>query len=104
MPVRYFRKLVPQTKVVLGNGSLVDFTTNDGLVGYFSTDNTYLQDEFCRFMREQRYGISEIPEAEFHVEYTQKKTQLTISAKPWRDEMVGTSSRSGYNPVAALGS
>ena len=52
----------------------VAFATNDGMVGYYATDNAGLCAEFEKHMRANRFGISEIPQAEYEAEFVQKKT------------------------------
>lgn len=73
MAAKFYRKLSPDTKPVLSNGSTVTFKSLDLVVGYFSTDNDYIQSEFARFAVEQKYGITEIPFEEFNNDYLLKK-------------------------------
>jgi hypothetical protein len=104
--MRFFKKLVPQTEVTCANGSRVRFETNDGLTGYFQTDNPYLHSEFEKCMTEQRYGISEINEEEYKVEYLEKKTPPEAHKGSWREEMSlgARKTLSSSTPVSRLGS
>ena len=87
MAWKYYRKLSPDTKPVLSNGASVKFTTLDNVVGYFATDNEYLHSEFERFNQEQKYGVVEIPQAEYEADYVQKKSGSEPLRKPWREEI-----------------
>lgn len=100
--VRFFKKLQPQTNVVLGNGSTVKFTTLDHLLGWFATDNEYVQNELIRLMGENRYAISEVSQEEFDREYVQKKTTSGPLEPLSREELSG-SRRQVSNPVETLG-
>jgi hypothetical protein len=105
MSVRFFKKLSPTTKVMLDNGSSVTFSTVDNLLGYFATDQEYPQQQFEKFMREQRYCISEISQEEFTRDYVEKKTPSGTTSPRWREEMLGSSllPRIAGEPVALLG-
>lgn len=87
MAAKFYRKLSPDTKPVLGNGATVRFSTNDGVIGFFSTDNEYIQAEFARFASEQRYGITEVDRATYEAEYVQKKTDFLPSSLHLREEI-----------------
>ncbi|HEU4343689.1 MAG TPA: hypothetical protein VFU31_19235 [Candidatus Binatia bacterium] len=87
MATKYYRKLSPDTKPVLANGATVTFKTVDSVVGYFATDNEYVQAEFVRFAGLQRYGISEITAEEFKNDFLAKKNSLVPSRQPWREEI-----------------
>ena len=90
MAAKFYRKLSPESLPILGNGASVKFSTLDQVVGYYSTDNDYIQSEFARFANEQRYGITEIPFEEFNADYLQKKNSspdLAPLRRPWREEM-----------------
>lgn len=89
MAIKYYKKLTPETKPVLSNNTRLDFTTLDGLVGYFATDQQYVQAEIERFMAEGRYAISEIEPAEFARDYIEQKKNPNLKPlKPvWREEI-----------------
>lgn len=87
MGLRFYRKFSPSTKVALGNGTSVQFTTLDGVTGYFATDALYVQTEFERLMQESRYDISEVSAAEFTRDYIEKKKAGQTSRPLWRDEL-----------------
>lgn len=87
MGIKYYKKLSPTTKVALSNGSSVQFTTLDSVLGYFATDVQYVQEEFEKAMREERYGITEISGEEFTRDYVDKKKSGVISRPLWRDEL-----------------
>lgn len=70
---RYFRKFHPKTVIYLDNGSHVQFDTLDNLMGYYATQNEYIQKQFDECIRGQRGGIIEITAEEFESEYAQKK-------------------------------
>jgi hypothetical protein len=102
---KYFKKHFPQNDVILSNGARVKFSTNNGLVGYFATDNAFLQEEFVKCMAEQRYGISEIEEKEYKAEYLEKKTPpAEAQGGSWREEWgKGRNLASRSTPVSRLG-
>lgn len=87
MGLRFFKKFSPSTGVVLSNNTKVQFSTLDGVVGYFATDAAYVQDEFARLMSESRYDISEVDAAEFTRDYVEKKKAGQQSRPLWRDEL-----------------
>lgn len=100
--IRYFKKLIPQTRVVLSNNAALQFTSLDTVTGYFATDSQGVQQEFERFMREQRYGISEISAEEFKANYLEKKNlPQSQSNRNWREEW-GRGSQ-GSSPIVRLG-
>lgn len=104
MPIRYFKKLTPQTDVVLSNNARVVFTTLDGLTGYFATGNEFVQGELVRAIQEQRYGLTEISEDDFKAEYLEKKNQTQAHSSSWREEWGSQRSReSRSNPLTRLG-
>lgn len=101
---KYFKKHFPQNDVILSNNSRVKFSTKDGLVGYFETDNQFIQEEFVKCMAEQRYGISEITNAEYTSEYLEKKTPVATPSGSWREEWgQGRNLASPSTPVSRLG-
>lgn len=102
MAWKFYKKLEPKNHPVLANNSRVEFKTLDHVTGYFPTDNSYVQGELERFMRESRYGITEISEVEFHTEYVQKKTQLGEPRPLWREEIAGKRV-TGHSPFQTLG-
>lgn len=87
MAWRFFKKGEPSNIPILGNGARVIFATLDTIVGYYATDNPYVQSEFDRMAAERRGGITEITEAEFHTNYVQKKTTAKTVQPPWREEL-----------------
>ena len=101
MAIKFYRKMEPKTNVVLGNNVQIKFTTLDHLLGYYATDQEYVQKELERFMSEGRYAISEIPEKDFHEEYVKKKSLGTLPP-PSREEYSGIR-RQGSNLVETLG-
>lgn len=103
--VRFFKKLSPDTPVVISDRQRILFTSIDnGLTGYFATDSPELAAEFERCMREQRSGVSEISAEEFHRDYVEpKKKGIENPSKPiWREEITGRS-LTGSNPISNLG-
>jgi hypothetical protein len=76
------------------------------LRGYYETDNEYIQAEFLKCMQEQRYGISEISEAEYKADYLEKKNQPEATQNAsWREEWgKGRNLTSRSTPVSRLGS
>jgi len=102
MAIRYFKKFSPENNPVLANGSKVLFTSLDHLIGWLATDNEYVQGELERFMREQRYGLTEVSAQEFKDEYLEKKNQTpTNSRGNWREEWGKTAS--ALTPIQRLG-
>lgn len=87
MALRYFKKFHPDTRVVLASNHALQFTTLDGLVGFFATDNPTIQQEFEQMMVEQRYGISEISPEEFTRDYLEPKKNGVTLRPVWRDEL-----------------
>lgn len=88
MAWKCFKKLSPTNSPVLANGSTVKFDTLDHVIGYFATENPYVQGELTRLIGEGRYGMTEIPESEFHSEYVdKKKAGQQPSRPPWREEI-----------------
>lgn len=87
MAMKFYRKLSPSTKVVLGNGAVAEFKTLDNVVGFFATDDVFIHGEFLRFHQEQRYGIDEITYSEFHAEYLVKKNNFQPGQRNWREEI-----------------
>lgn len=87
MAIKFYRKLSPSTKVVLSNNSVVEFKTLDNVVGFFSTEDSFIQGEFVRFEQEQRYGIDEINYSDFHAQYLVKKNRSQPGQRYWREEI-----------------
>ena len=85
--IRYFKKLEPNTKVILANNVSIQFSTIDGLTGYFATQEEYVQTEFARFIREGRYGIVEISEKAHIEEYPKKKVTAPPLKPAYREEI-----------------
>ena len=99
MGLRFFKKFSPSTGVVLSNNTKVQFSTLDGVVGYFATDAAYVQDEFARLMSESRYDISEVDAAEFPRDYVEKKKGgSAIQAALARRANAGTTDAIRINP------
>lgn len=87
---KFYKKIAPNTKPVLSNGATVEFRTLNNLVGYFSTENDFIQAEFAQFMGSARYGITEISAQEYETDYRSKKNNLpqSLNLKPdWREEV-----------------
>lgn len=100
--IRFFKKHGPQFRVTLSNGSALDFTSLDSMLGYFATEVPYIHDEFAKFAAERRYGIAEISEGEFHADYVQKKSRSPALGRIWREE-VGVGAIRGTTLLAQLG-
>lgn len=100
--VKYFKKFSPDNAVILGNNTPVKFGTADGVIGYFRTDNEYLISEFERFMREGRYGLSEVPKSEYD-EYAQKKTESPALPRVSREEIGSGGRQTGRELIEVLG-
>jgi hypothetical protein len=96
---RFFKKFSPSTDVLLSNGVSIKFVSLDTLVGYFSTNDSYVQSE-------QRYGMEEIGWDEFNRDYIQKKSNSpTLSSPVWREELShkGLQSQTPLDKLRALG-
>jgi hypothetical protein len=103
--IRYFKKLAPGTPVVVNGNIPIKFDTLDGLTGYYATQEEGISEQFVSYMRQQRYGMTEISEQEFQENYVQKKMKSPAGTAPqkWREEMSGSSVLpKGYDPVSAL--
>lgn len=87
--VRYFKKSIPDTPVVLASGRSCKFTSLDGVTGYFATDNAQIQEEFVSLIEQMRYGMSEINDAEFTRDYldVKKNSPAGILKRRWREEI-----------------
>lgn len=106
MGIRFFKKSSPDTAIVLSNNTTISFTTLDGLVGYFATDKDFVSSQFQQMIEEQRYGLSEISEGEFHRDYVElKKNGTQVKAKQfWKRESLGAGGyEKGTDPLAILG-
>ena len=101
MNLKFYKKFSPKTDVILDNGTRIQFSTLDGVLGYFATDSELVQQQFDLFQKQQRYGITEIANEEFQTEYLEKKNHLGQSNHVWREEWGRGSSRSG-RPVTAI--
>lgn len=91
MPIKYYKKFSPNTKVVItdaGQHFQIEFTTL-GLLGWYATDSEAVQKQLLEHMQMQRYGISEVSAEEFNTEYVEKKrTGQQMSSRPaWREEL-----------------
>lgn len=87
MANRYFKKPSPGTKVVLPDGRTgIAFATIDGFSGYFATGNSTICEYFLDCMKKNRYGITEIAQAEYE-EWAKKKASSSPFRQPWREEM-----------------
>lgn len=90
MALRYYKRITQNSpNVTLGNRSVVGFTSLNGVVGYFATDNEYIHQQFEEMTRDKRGGITEIGAEEFVRDYVEKKTpeNSNHSSKPWREEI-----------------
>jgi hypothetical protein len=87
--VKYYKKFSPRNPVVINNGQhALEFDTLDATIGYYATDDAKVQEQFLEFMKQQRYGISEVSAEEFHRDYVEKKRALNGSPAPrWREEI-----------------
>lgn len=106
MGIRFFKKASPDTAIVLSNNTTISFSTLDGLVGYFATDKDFVSGQFQQMIEEQRYGLSEISEQEFHQDYVElKKNGTQVKAKQfWQRESLGAGGyEKGTDPLSTLG-
>lgn len=101
----FFKKFTPDTMVVLADNTGVTFKTNDGLIGYFHTENDGLAQQLKGMIEQQRYGMSEISEEEFHRDYVdvKKNGKAIPQQKLWQRESLGSGGyERGTHPAAAL--
>lgn len=107
MSFYFFKKFSPENDVVMADQrTKIKFTTLDGLIGYFATDNEDVGAYLKRMITENRYGISEISEEEFHRDYVEiKKKGVVVPSKHlWQREALGSGGyERGINPAAILG-
>lgn len=99
----FYRKLSPDIPATLGNMARVKFVTLDNLVGYFSTDNQYIQEQFALMQRENRGGIFTIDSGEYDRDYTQKKMLNPNPPGPLMREELGRGLRLTPSPLDVLG-
>lgn len=101
----YFKKLVPATAVMIPGVAKLQFTSIDGgLTGYFGTQNEQIGQALRQMIVEQRYGLTEISEAEFHADYVEKKKQGRVLPTNWnREQMGGRGLEGGQGPIALHG-
>lgn len=87
--VRFFKKSIPETPVVLSNNLALRFSTLDRITGYFASDDGFIQGELVKYITQMRYGLSEISAAEYTSEFLDKKkaSPVVTSRKPWREEI-----------------
>lgn len=85
--MRFFKHIIASNKVVSPRGRVIEFESNDAWNGYLQTDNQQLCDVLTQYMRENRYGISEISPDEYDRDFVQKKTNSTGSKPRWREEI-----------------
>lgn len=95
--IRFFKKLVPANLPVCQNNERLDFKSKDGLTSYFATDYAYFHQQIELMMAQNRYGISEITQEEFHRDYVEKKTEPLNSVPPWREELSKSGVSQGLN-------
>jgi len=101
MAVKFYKKLSPETEVVVLGKFKLKFDTLDHVVGYYATDKPEVWAEFEKFMREQRYCISEISESEFHENFVKKKATSSPLRPDWREE-ISKGTRSGEEPMERI--
>lgn len=94
MALKYYRKMVPNNPVQLSSGGAINFKTVDGVIGWYATDQPGIQAEFESYMRQDRYGLSEVSAEIFSAEYVEKKTASPTLNPPWREEFTGARSLS----------
>jgi hypothetical protein len=103
MAQKFYKKLIPRTKVVLSSGLSVQFKTLDGLTGYRATSDDSEIKDYEKYMVEQRYGLSEISEAEYTRDYTEKKRAVGLTQLPtWNREVVGETPSRPISPLHVL--
>lgn len=106
MGISFFKKFTPETDVIIPGKARVKFETLDGILGYHETDNDDIANSLRQFIQEQRYGLSQISEEEFHKDYVEPKKKGKRRIAPqahWTREALGGSGyESGTHPVAVL--
>lgn len=79
--MKFFKKLDARQRVLLSNGSWQPFEPA-GEWGVMATNDGYVISEFAAAQRQQRGGIEEITESEYHA--LKKKA---LSFRRWKDEV-----------------
>lgn len=106
MGITFFKKFSPETKVVIAGLANVQFDTLDGIIGYYATDKDQISAGLKQMIEQNRYGMSEISEEEFHRDYAGPKKNGTRRVAPhslWRRESLGAAGfEPGTNPGAVL--
>lgn len=105
MSNRYFKKHMSRhaasDKVQTPNGHTVEFSSIDGLVGYWGGPYEPIHAGLVQMINEQRGGVSEIPEKEYMEEYAEKK-KAGVRLRPfWREELA--KHVTGNTPLQQLG-
>ncbi len=87
--MRYFKKELPKTPIFLPNGDKIEFAAApNSLWGYYSTDREDYITHLVTLEQQGRGGVFAISQEEF--DRDKKKEGLTLSGKPWREELGGT--------------
>jgi hypothetical protein len=102
--MRFFKKFSPENHPVMANGSKIQFDTIDGIIAYHASLNPDVIAELERFMREQRYGLTEITAEEFVRDYrdAKKNSGEEKFLGNWREEM-GKGKSTLTSPIQRLG-
>lgn len=89
--MRYFKKHMgrhaDKEDVRLPNGSVCNFTSVDGLTGWFAINNPSVEGGLVQMINEQRGGISEVTAEEFTAGYIEKKKNGQTLRPFWREEL-----------------
>lgn len=88
---RFFKRELPKTPIYLPNGDKLVFETDDGVVGYFKTDQDDVANYLFKLQAEHRGGIFQIEADEYERAWGKKKAALTPSkaSSQWREELGG---------------
>lgn len=89
MAKRFFKKIAPTTRVVVSPVKVIAFWTIDNLIGYHHTEDDSESAFFLQCMKEQRYGLSEITEAEYAEALAKKNSSTLPPSAIWQREEMG---------------
>lgn len=79
-----FRKSDPKTKVLMPDGSWLEFSRVDSATGIYHTQDPKVAESLRILMRKGQGGVDEISEDEFHALLKKKESQT--STRVWREE------------------
>jgi hypothetical protein len=96
--VKFYKKFSPGTAVVIAGGFRIIFQSFNGVIGYHSTAEEHIQNEFLRLMRAEKFGISEIAYDEFDSEYVKKKASGMQRNQHQREELSPSTMASFLRP------